>query len=75
MGYPRQWIEQNIQDADIYKFKITKQIRMFGIVERNVVSILLYDVWHQINKDQKKNFSIPDNLVCTWCLKSCTKKK
>lgn len=73
-GYNQIWIEQNIQASDIYKFKIDKQIRMFGIVERNIVYILLYDLWHLINKDKKKNFSLPDNLVCTWCLKSCDKK-
>jgi hypothetical protein len=47
---------------------------MFGIVERNIVYILLYDLWHLINKDKKKNFPILDKLVCTWCLKSCDKK-
>ena len=73
--YPTEWIKQNIQDPDIYKFKITKQIRLFGIVERNVVYILLYDIWHLINKVQWKNFPIPHKLVCTWCLKSCDKKK
>jgi len=69
--YPAQWIEQNIQDPDVYKFKIDNQIRMFGIVERNMVKILLYDIWHLINKSQKKNFSIPQNLTCAWCLKGC----
>jgi hypothetical protein len=48
--YPDQWIEQNVRDLNIYKFKITKQIRLFGIVERNIVYILLYDIWHLINK-------------------------
>lgn len=73
-GYPIEWIKQNIQDPDIYKFKIGDQIRIFGIVERNVVYILLYDLWHLINKVKWKNFSIPDNRVCTWCLKNCDKK-
>lgn len=71
--YPLEWIKQNIQDPDIYKFKITNQIRMFGIVERNIVYVLLYDIWHLINKVKWKNFPIPSNLVCTWCLKSCDK--
>jgi hypothetical protein len=74
--YPQPWIEQNIQDPDIYKFKISKQIRMFGIVERNVIYVLLCDIWHLINRND--NFGIPSNLTCTWCLKSChkeTKKK
>lgn len=71
-GYPQQWIEQNIQDSDIYKFKITKQIRVFGIVKRNVVYILLYDIWHLINRDD--DFEIPSGLVCAWCLKSCDKE-
>ena len=35
---------ENIQVSELYKFKITKQIRMFGIVERNNVYILLYDL-------------------------------
>ena len=43
-GYQAQWIEQNIQDPDVYKFKVDSQIRMFGIVERNVVQVLLYDI-------------------------------
>jgi len=70
-SYNSGWIEQNIQDSDLYKFKIDQQIRMFGIVERNVIYILLYDLWHQINKD--KRFKVPTELVCTWCLKSCDK--
>jgi len=73
--YPLDWIKQNIQDPDLYKFKIGKQIRLFGIVERNIIYILLYDLWHLINKVHWKNFSIPNKLVCTWCLKSCDKKK
>lgn len=76
IDYPTEWIEQNIQDSDVYKFKITKQIRMFGIVERNNIYVLLYDLWHQINQDRKKNFPIPTKKIkCTWCLKSCDKKK
>ncbi|WP_147410128.1 hypothetical protein [endosymbiont GvMRE of Glomus versiforme] len=71
VGYPTTWIEQNIKDPDIYKFKISKQIRIFGIVERNLVYILLYDIWHLINKDKKKNFPLPSKPSCTWCLKSC----
>jgi len=73
--YPAEWIEQTIKDADVYKFKIGKQIRIFGIVERNVIYILLYDIWHLINKAKWKNFPIPDNRVCTWCLKSCEGKR
>lgn len=73
-GYHEEWIKQNILDPDIYKFKVSKQIRIFGIVERNVVYLLLYDIWHLINPVKKKNFPIPDNRVCTWCLKSCDGK-
>lgn len=73
--YSAEWIEQTIKDADIYKLKIGKQIRIFGIVERHVFYILLYDIWHLINKVKWKNFSIPDNRACTWCLKSCEEKK
>lgn len=74
-NYPTAWIEQNIQDPDIYKFKISKQIRIFGIVERNLVYILLYDIWHLINKDKEKNFPLPSKRSCTWCLKDCNLKK
>jgi hypothetical protein len=62
-GCKQTWIEQNIQDSDIYKFKITKQIRMFGIVKRNIVYVLLYDILHLINKDN--DFKAPPKLVCT----------
>ena len=70
-GFNQTWIEQNIEDPDVYKFKIGKQIRIFGIIERNLVYILLYDIWHLINRDY--NFEAPPDLTCTWCLKSCDK--
>jgi len=65
VGYKDEWTKQNIQDLDIYKFKITKQIRMFGVVKRNVVHVLLYDIWHLIDPDKDKNFPILDNRACT----------
>lgn len=74
VGYHEEWIKQNILDPDVYKFKVDKQIRIFGIVERNVIYLLLYDIWHLVEPVSWKNFSVPDNQNCTWCLKSCDEK-
>jgi len=73
-GHREEWIKQNILDPDIYKFRVNKQIRIFGIVERNIVYLLLYDIWHLIDPVKEKNFPISDNRNCTWCLKSCDGK-
>lgn len=73
-GYSEQWIKRKFYTQHIYKFKITaSDIRMFGIYQLNTLFILFFDPNHLIDKSTKKNFSLPSDLTCSWCLKSCEK--
>lgn len=73
-GYGEEWIKRKFFANHVYKFKIiVSDIRMFGIYQQNTLYVLFFDPNHLINKSTKKNFSLPSDLTCSWCVKSCNK--
>jgi len=72
-GHSEEWITKTFHNNPVFKFKIVaSNIRMFGYYRPNVLQVLLLDPHHLIEPDDK--FGVPDNLVCTWCLKKCDEK-